>query len=567
MSSITIQNMGKYTYLNESESFWDKDKKIPDNHKVRIGMIDNSTGKSYYKQEYINRLKSRGEPVDGMLVWEDLRKAKRITDPANIVSLEEAAFEVLNNIKDFGVTYFFRHIANDIGLIQVLKKALPNLWEELFMLACYLVAEDKPVMYCEDWISENECPDIGSMSSQKVSDLLAGFGYSQRSRFYKEWYALISEREYIALDITSVSTYSNNIIDGEWGYNRDGEDLPQVNICMLFGESSRLPVYQTIYSGSLKDVSTLKTTLGEFTAMTGTSDIMVVLDKGFYSKNNIDTMISDEEDDICYKFLISVPFTTKFAKDLVLSERKDIDNIDNVIFTSDKPIRGIHKLRTWASKKKKIHAHVFFDPEKAVKEQNELYGYVAHLKALALKNPDDEKAANDFRRYLIIRKSKKTQEGITINIRNDVVSKEIQTAGWFVLISNHIKETQEAHDVYRMKDVVEKAFHGYKNNIGIDRLRVHGDDRMQNKVFVAFIALILSSHINTVMSEKKLFGKMTFKKLLITLTKLKTATINGTKILRPLTKEQKLIFESFGIKPPEQEAIDGACIRCSEKNV
>ena len=108
-------------------------------------------------------------------------------------------------------------------------------------------------------------------------------------------------------------------MESEWGYNRDGEDLPQINICMLFGESSRLPVYQTIYCGSLKDVSTLKTTLGEFTAMTGTSDIMVVLDKGFYSKNNIDTMLSNGEDDISYKFLISVPFTTKFAKSLVLS--------------------------------------------------------------------------------------------------------------------------------------------------------------------------------------------------------------------------------------------------------
>ena len=553
MPSITKQNMGKYTYLNESESFWDNDKKCPDNNKVRIGMIDNTTGKKYYKQEYIDRLKYQGESVDRMLVWKDLRKAKRITDPENMISSNEVAFEVLNNIKDFGVTYFLRHIADDIGLIQVLKKSLPHHWEELFMLACYLVAEDKPVMYCEDWVSDNECPDIGTMSSQKVSKLLAGFGYNERSRFYKEWYTLISEREYIALDITSISTYSNNIIEGEWGYNRDGEDLPQINICMLFGESSRLPVYQTIYSGSLKDVSTLKTTLEEFTAMTGTSDIMVVLDKGFYSKKNVDTMLSNgEEDDISYKFLISVPFTTKFAKDLVLSERKDIDNIDNVIFTSDKPIRGIHKLRAWPSKEEKIHAHVFFNPEKAVKEQNELYGHVAFLKALALKNPEDEKAANDFKKYLIIRKSEKTEEGVTVNIRNAVVSKELETAGWFVLISNHVEDTQEAHDVYRMKDVVEKSFYSYKNNLGIDRLRVHGDDRMQNKVFAAFIALILSSRINSVMSEKKLYDEMTFNKLLIILSKLKAATINGTRILRPMTKEQKLIFESFGIKLPEQ---------------
>ncbi|MDR3302415.1 MAG: hypothetical protein LBT01_07825, partial [Spirochaetaceae bacterium] len=39
------------------------------------------------------------------------------------------------------------------------------------------------------------------------------------------------------------------------------EDLKQINVRLLFGEESRLPVYQTIYSGSLKDVSTLICTL------------------------------------------------------------------------------------------------------------------------------------------------------------------------------------------------------------------------------------------------------------------------------------------------------------------
>ena len=94
-------------------------------------------------------------------------------------------YEVLNTVKDFGVTYFLRHLAYDIELIQVLKKAIPFRWKELFTLACYFVTADKPIMYCEDWISENECPDIGVMPSQRISKLLTGFGYSERRLFYK----------------------------------------------------------------------------------------------------------------------------------------------------------------------------------------------------------------------------------------------------------------------------------------------------------------------------------------------------------------------------------------------
>ena len=67
----------------------------------------------------------------------------------------------------------------------------------------------------------------------------------------------------MALDITSISSYSRPIQSCKWGYNRDHEDLPQINLCALFGETVRLPVYQTSYHGSLKDISTLRTTLAK----------------------------------------------------------------------------------------------------------------------------------------------------------------------------------------------------------------------------------------------------------------------------------------------------------------
>ena len=62
--------------------------------------------------------------------------------------------------------------------------------------------------------------------------------------------------------------YSRLIDEVEWGYNRDHEQLPQINMCLLMGARSRLPIYQTITSGCLKDVSTLKTTLAKMDAVT-----------------------------------------------------------------------------------------------------------------------------------------------------------------------------------------------------------------------------------------------------------------------------------------------------------
>ena len=104
-----------------------------------------------------------------------------------------------------------------------------------------------------------------------------------------------------------------------------------------------------------------------------------------------------------------------------------------------------------------------------------------------------------------------------------------------------------------MKDIVEKGFMKYKNNLGLDRLRVHSDERMQNKAFVAFIALIIASAIHETMRREELFKRMTFDRLILTLAKLKSATVKGKTILRPETKEQADIFKAFGIPSPDED--------------
>jgi hypothetical protein len=551
LSSITKQRVGKYTYLYESESFWDAKKKRPDNKKTRIGKIDVLTGKPVYTQEYLDKLASIGQPTANMRLWDKNREAKVIIDNGPM-SEEDQAQVVLDSVKDFGVVYFLRKLSEKIGLLDCLRDAMPDIWQEVFCLACYLIAADKPVMYCEEWTASNIGLDAGNMSSQRISDLLVEFGYSQRNHFYHSWYEYIREREYIALDITSISSYSEQISSCEWGYNRDGEDLRQINVCMLFGEDSKLPVYQTLYSGSLRDVFALKATISEFTALTGAADIMTVMDKGFFSAKNVNMLLDEDGGKQQYRFLISVPFTCKFAKNQLESERKDIDSIENVILTNGAPIRGVHKLRAWVNGAK-LHTHVFFNPEKAVKERNELYGYVTSLARQAEVDPNNGKLAAEYKKYLIVRKSQQTESGVTVSIREDIVARELETVGWFILLSNQIEDAQIAHDIYRMKDVVEKSFWKYKNSLGLDRLRVHSDDRMQNKVFVAFVALIIASAIHEIMKKESLFKCMTFDRLILTLAKLKSATVNGKTILRPVTKDQAEIFKVFGIPSPDSE--------------
>ena len=327
--------------------------------------------------------------------------------------------------------------------------------------------------------------------------------------FYEKWCGLRSELEYMALDITSVSSYSEFIGDIEWGYNRDNEQLPQINVCMLLGEKSRLPVFQTTYSGSVKDVSTLKTTLQLATGLK-LANISLVMDKGFSSKGNIDAMLDDEDG---IRFLVATPLTMNFTKSQIEFEKSSIDSPDKTIVIGDDIVRGATNKRPW-NDKHNIYAHAFFNAGHAYQMKNKLYGYTATLKQEALRNPENPKLVKDFEKYLIIRKNKKQALGYTVNFRYDAIEQRLQHSGWMVLISNHIAGASEALTVYRTKDVVEKGFFRMKNCLDLGRLRVHNDHRMQSKLFVGFIALIIMAHIHNIMSANKMYEHTSLKKVI-----------------------------------------------------
>jgi transposase len=548
ISSITKHHVGRYTYIYESTSFWDSNTKYPNNQKKCIGRIDPDSGEQFYKQEYIDLLKQNGKPTGNMKVWHDQRKISEAKLKGINIDAFTIAQEILGTVKSFGLAYFLQSIADRIGLVDILRQTLPYCWQKLLVLACYLVAENKPMTYCSDWVDENECPDVGNMASQRVSELLSAFGYNERSKFFKQWYQLIREKEYVALDITSVSSYSENIGLVEWGHNRDNERLPQINICMLFGQKSMMPIYQTIYSGSLTDVTTLETTLSEFEAITGTRDIMLVMDKGFYREKNVNKLLDCANRPPC-KFLIPVSFTTNFANDHVENERASIDDVDNVIMTNEVPVRGVYRHSAW-KKDIQLHTHIYYDPKRALDERNDIYEYVTRIKKIALKDHNDPKHQKGFQKYLAIDKEKILDGSISVEIRKEVIEKSLEHSGWLILISNQIIDTQEALDIYRAKDVVEKSFYQYKSNLGLHRLHVHSDERTQNKTFAAFIALILSSHIHKVMKDSRLDEEFSFGKLLCILSKLKIAYVNKVPVLQPLTKEQKTIFKGFNIELP-----------------
>ena len=81
-------------------------------------------------------------------------------------------------------------------------------------------------------------------------------------------------------------------------------------------------------------------------------------------------------------------------------------------------------------------------------------------------------------------------------------------------------------------------------------VRVHSQEPIESKVFIGFLALILSDHVHRVMSDYNLYRYMTIKDPIRTMEKLRIQIVDGRRILFPLTKRQTQTYAAFGISSP-----------------
>ena len=98
--------------------------------------------------------------------------------------------------------------------------------------------------------------------------------------------------------------------------------------------------------------------------------------------------------------------------------------------------------------------------------------------------------------------------------KEEVLAETKRYYGYFALVSNDIKEAVPALEIYRNKDLVEKAFENLKERLNFRRLAVSSEQSLDGKLFVQFIALIYLSYITKKMQESNLFKDYTMQEVL-----------------------------------------------------
>lgn len=532
MSIIYQKNSKTGTvYAYENKAYWDKEKKQSRAKRTLIGKVDPLTGeivptRKYEKQEVSVEIKPKSDTIT--------------------VSDFKRSF--------YGASYLFDQIGELTGVKADLKACFPNDYKKILSLGYFLIMEDNnSLSRFPYWQKLHTHPYKKEISSQRSSELLQSIDEESRINFFRKQGKRRSENEYWAFDTTSISSYSETLKQVKMGRNKEYDRLPQINLALLFGEKSGLPFYYRKLPGNISDVKTIKQLLTEFKMM-NYKKVKVLFDRGFYSSDNISSMYKAHQ-----KFIIGVKLNLKFVKEKLNDEKENLKKWSN--HNSQFGVNGVCSTTRWEyeykrpnkrdtiKEKRRAYLLLFYDAERAMKEQVELNKYLTTLHDELINNNLKEYHTNDYKRYFEVVET--PIRGKKIKVKDEAVLKSREDHGYFALLSNEIKDPFEALSLYRSKDIVEKGFNNLKDRLNLRRMQVSSELSLNGKLFVEFIALIYLSYVKKKMQDAGLFKKWTLQGLLEELELIELLEVpKFGKVLGEVSKKQADIYTALGIKTP-----------------
>lgn len=142
-----------------------------------------------------------------------------------------------------------------------------------------------------------------------------------------------------------------------------------------------------------------------------------------------------------------------------------------------------------------MYLHLYYNPEKRLDDEKALHRKLSLSKLRHELESGQRKAEHEseYGRYFIMKKTPK--RGLQIAVNQEAIDKARERYGFFALVSNEVKDPILALNIYRTRDVVEKAYFDIKDRLNRRRTLVSSESALEGKIFVEFVALIYLSYI------------------------------------------------------------------------
>lgn len=523
-TGVHIKSAGrkKEKYVYKHTKYYRNENGKPRNKSKLIGKLDDVSGKMYPNTNYFELYNVDIEFPD-ISIW------------------------------DYGYSYLIMNVCHSTGLYECLSASFGKQAMEIIIMAAYIIREGNAMDAIDDWQQRNYFKDFNKqLTSQTCSKGFANITAQQRYSFFKSWISKSFTGGSVCYDVTSISSYSQEMTEVEHGYNRDGENLCQFNLGMFCDETNKTPLYYSRYNGSLTDKTNLSFVLADVKDL-GIARVKMILDGGFWSEECIKTL-----NDCCDAFTVGMPLYLKESEKTLNTHSENIERYANEL-----KYRHIYCAQSFLE----IHGVagrvlVFYDALNHLKLCEEMSDRIEMLSSeLAQLKRYPKGKFKRYQPYFIITKHD-IDSGFDYVADVEKIEKLRRNKGFFLLFSTDMTSTpSDILYYYRAKDADEKLFAQIKVDMESDRFRTHKQETTDGKTFVTFIACVIRSYLleklSNLISEQSTSLKKLFKQL-SNITVITNSSRAGIRFTKALTKKQRQILEVFGVdKKIVSSVLDG----------
>lgn len=429
-----------------------------------------------------NPEKKRSQKITGKLIG-------KITPTGFVESSKEQLRKQISSkndfssvvVKEYGLTQFLETHFDDV--IQKLKIYFPDEWRVILIgVYCRLVfqAPLKQIAFHYEHSYLSQLYPSLILNDKDFSLILRRIG-RDRSRLSEFMRSFIQAGEHILVDLTHMPLKSELIPLSKAGYNSHMDFNPQYNLLYIYSMGLKLPVFYRIVPGNIREVKAIRLTLQE----AHIKDCILIGDKGFYAKNNVQML---QEDGMQY----------------IIPLRRNNVLIDEVGLQRDKIKTGsqyftFEKRIIWYSSsliEDNQTVYSFLDPVLEVKEEQD---FISRIE----KQPEEYTIEHYHQR-----KHKFGTISIITNLQN--------------------KRAEEIYTTYKSRGEIESMFDLFKNILDSDKSHMQNEETLQGWIFMNHLALLAVYKIYHILQEKQLISKYSIRDFIQHLMEIRAVKINDS---------------------------------------
>ena len=428
------------------------------------------------------------------------------------------------------------------------------------------IEPDKGMYLYEDFASGTRLPYHRPLGISSITRFLQHINQERIDLFLKKLNECCIEEEdeskenvYYALDSTSISTCSDNLDFAEWGHNKDGDQLKQINVVMLVNQRTGCPLYYRHYAGSTPDVSTFNHLLKEYARMGLNRRAVLVADKGYGSVKNIHKLYQDNQ-----SFILNMKLNFSICRNLIaknLSYLLDDCSYNrkleqNVLTTEiDWSYPGNYNKDSTRCKREKgrMFIHIYLDHEIRNEAEDKFRAGIAEL--LDKQREGIEPLTQDETDFL---STYVTEDSNGRKVINNIKKFEYMLCkGIRVLLSDFVSDPVEASRAYTERNEVEESFRKLKDFTGARRLHVSSSKTLSGKIFVHFLSCsilcMLRHRIHSAEAKGIQLPFDSVPKMLSSLSNITQTIFPDGGYFSEIVGKKKELFEGLEIPFPEPE--------------